>query len=455
MTDKLATVILAAGKGTRMNSQLPKVLHKICGRSMAERIITTADQLNSTKNIAVIGYQSEVVKSELEDLNVEFAYQPNQLGTGHAVMQTEEQLADFDGSVLVLCGDTPLLTAKTLEQLVTQQQQSNTAATVLSTKVDDPTGYGRIVRDESGDLLRIVEEQDASNQEAEIKEVNTGTYCFDSQLLFSALDQLDTDNQQGEYYLTDIIEIFTQEGQRVKAVITDDQTETLGVNTKEHLATAEQTLRRRICNQHLAAGVKIIDPANTYIDEEVAIGQDAVIYPFTFLEGQTEIGSQTIIGPQSRIIDAKIGSNVEVEHSVIREAEIESGVTVGPFAYIRPETKLGTNSKAGSFVEIKKSEVGADSKVPHLSYIGDTTIGEQVNIGAGTITANYDGVEKNRTEIADNTFVGSDSTLIAPLTIGQGAITGAGSVVTKDVADDTLVLGVPAKECKSKEEKKE
>lgn len=449
---ELATIVLAAGKGTRMKSKLPKVLHKIGGKSMVEHIISTADTLNPVLNIAIIGYKSELVKSNLEGSPVKFAYQNQQLGTGHAVMQAGELLADFTGSVLVLCGDTPLLTADTLDRLFKQQQREGIAAAVLTTEVEDPAGYGRIIRDQTGDVAKIVEDKDATAEQKKIKEINTGTYCFDSQLLFSALDKIDNDNAQGEYYLTDIIEVFREENNRVAAVVTDDKSETLGVNTRRHLVQAGKILQQRICNQHLNEGVTIIDPENTFIDQEVEIGRDVIIHPFTTIEGKTEIGDETVIGPQSRIVDSKLGSKVAIEHSVIREAEIGDRTKVGPFAYLRPGTEIGKEGKAGSFVEIKESKVGNQSKVPHLSYIGDATIAEGVNVGAGTITANYDGEEKHRTEIQSQVFIGSNSTLVAPVEIGQGAVTGAGSVVTKDVADNTLVLGVPAKEKNSEGE---
>ncbi|MCK8824917.1 bifunctional UDP-N-acetylglucosamine diphosphorylase/glucosamine-1-phosphate N-acetyltransferase GlmU [Fuchsiella alkaliacetigena] len=449
--DRLAVVVLAAGKGTRMKSELPKVLHKVCGKAMVEHILFAAQDLNPERSIVVVGYKGEIVKAELESLEVDFAYQKQQLGTGHAVMQVEEFLQDFEGSVLVLCGDTPLLTAETLSNLVEKQQQQGVAA-VLTTEVDDPSWYGRIVRDSSGDLVKIVEEEDATPEERQIQEINTGTYCFDSQYLFKALQEIEADNAQGEYYLTDVIEVLTYEGENVAAELAVDSAETLGVNTRRHLATAEKRLRKRVCNKHLAAGVTIIDPENTFIDSEVEIEQDTVIYPYTIIEGATQIGSNCTIGPHSRIIDSQLAAGVEVQNSVIKKAKVGAEVQIGPFAYLRPGTELEAGVKIGDFVEIKKSKVAQRTKIPHLSYVGDAEIGEDVNIGAGTIIANYDGQEKHRTEIGDQAFIGSNSTLIAPLNIGKSAITGAGSVVTKDVAADSLVLGVPATECEINKE---
>ena len=443
MTD-LAVITLAAGKGTRMKSKLPKVLHQVAGKSMAQHIVDTAAELSPVHNVVVVGYKAEKVRNNIAG-NLDFVEQQEQLGTGHAVMQTQEKLSDFSGTVLVLYGDTPLLTAATLSELVEQHQQQEAAASILTTELEAPSGYGRIVRDQTGAVQEIVEDKDTTKQQAQIKEINTGICCFDSDLLWSSLDELDTDNAQGEYYLTDVIGILSQAGHLVTGITANSTQETIGVNTRIHLAQAEKTLRTRTCEQHMANGVTVIDPDNTYIDSTVEIGQDTVIYPGTFIEGETKIASDVIIGPQSRIIDSKIGSGVEIENSTIKNSEIEAGTVVGPYAYLRPGTKVGKNAKVGDFVEIKKSNIGAGSKVPHLSYIGDTEIGENTNVGAGTITANYDGENKHQTQIADNCFIGSNSTLIAPLKLAKGAVTGAGAVVTKDVEEDEVVIGVPAK----------
>ncbi|MCK8817032.1 bifunctional UDP-N-acetylglucosamine diphosphorylase/glucosamine-1-phosphate N-acetyltransferase GlmU [Natroniella sulfidigena] len=439
----LATITLAAGKGTRMKSSLPKVLHQVAGKSMVQHVVDTAGQLTPQHNLVIVGYKADQVKADT-DGKIEFVKQEQQLGTGHAVMQAKEELIDFSGVVLVLYGDTPLLTSETLQQLIEQHQTEEAAATILTTKVDDPTGYGRIVRDQSDYVTKIVEEKDTTAEEAKINEINTGICCFESDLLWDCLAKLDTDNAQGEYYLTDVPEILVDQGHSVSALSISDTQQTIGVNTRKHLAEAEQILRQRICNYHLENGVTIIDPANTYIDSEVEIGQDSIIYPFTFLEGKTKLGSEVIIGPQTRIIDSMIGNQVEIKSSTIIDSQIGERSEVGPYAYLRPGSKLSSEVKVGDFVEIKKSEIAKGAKVPHLSYIGDALIGQNTNIGAGTITANYDGQQKHRTVIGDNVFIGSDSTLIAPLRIGDQAITGAGAVVTKDVEADSLVLGVPA-----------
>ena len=443
MTD-LAVVTLAAGKGTRMKSKLPKVLHQVAGKSMVQHIVDTAAGLSPVHNVVVVGYKANQVEDSISG-NLDFVTQEEQLGTGHAVMQTQEKLADFSGTVLVLYGDTPLLTEETLAELIEQHQQENAAASILTAELEDPSGYGRIVRDEDGAVQEIVEDKDTTDSQSEIKEINTGICCFDSQLLWSAIDDLDTDNAQGEYYLTDVIGILARAGHFVAGVTANSARETIGVNTRSHLAEAEKILRTRTCEQHMANGVTIIDPDNTYIDSTVEIGRDTIIYPGTFIEGESKIASDVVIGPQSRIIDSTIAEGVEIEHSTIKESEVQAGTVVGPYAYIRPGTTIGKEAKVGDFVEIKKSTVGDGSKVPHLSYIGDTEIGENTNVGAGTITANYDGENKHQTKIGDNCFIGSNSTLIAPLKLAKGSCTGAGAVVTKDVSENEVVIGVPAK----------
>ena len=442
MTD-LAIVTLAAGKGTRMKSKLPKVLHKVAGKSMAQHAVDTAAELSPIHNILVIGYKADLVRKGVTG-DLDFIEQEKQLGTGHAVMQTKDKLADFSGTILVLYGDTPLLTVETLNNLVTKHESEGAAASILTAEVEDPSGYGRIVREE-GQVKEIVEDKDTSPQQSKINEINTGICCFDSELLWQSIKEIDTDNAQGEYYLTDVVGILANAGELVTGVKAKSARETIGVNTRSHLAQAENILRRRTCEQQMAKGVTIIDPENTYIDSTVEIGRDTIVYPGVFLEGDTEIGSEVVIGPQSRIIDSIIKDRVEIENSTIKGSIVEEDCVIGPYAYLRPGAKIGKKAKVGDFVEIKKSTVGNGSKVPHLSYIGDTEIGEGCNIGAGTITANYDGENKYKTIISDNCFIGSNSTLVAPINIAVGGITGAGAVVTKNVKENETVIGVPAK----------
>ena len=440
---ELLTITLAAGKGTRMKSELPKVLHKVAGKSMVQHVVDTAENLNPKQNFVIVGYKGEKVKAETEG-NLEFVEQKKQLGTGHAVQQVADQLKNFTGNVLVLYGDTPLLTESTLKELIAKHNDKEAAITVLTTKVDNPTGYGRIIRDDDK-IVKIVEEDDTNQKEAKIKEINTGICIFDSQLLVESLAKLDNDNAQGEYYLTDVVKILAEQNKLVTGLMTDNQQETIGVNTRRHLAKANQILRDRICNYHLDNGVTIIDPTNTYIDAEVEIGQDSIIHPFSFIQGESLLEEKVVIGPQSKIVDSQIGSGTEIKNSWVIGSQIGADSSVGPYAYIRPGTKTGKNVKIGDFVEVKQSNIEQDSKVPHLSYIGDAKIGNDTNIGAGTITANYDGINKYQTIIGDNVFIGSDSTLIAPIEIGDNAITGAGAVVNKDVKKEQTVVGIPAK----------
>lgn len=444
----LATVILAAGKGTRMKSKLIKVLHKLAGKPMLQHLVDTAEQLNSQKTIVVVGYQGELVRQTIQGQNLSFVCQREQKGTGHAVLEAKELLKEFTGDTLVLVGDAPLLTEETLAQLISTHNQTDADATILTTYLKDPFGYGRIVRDSSGSFLKIVEQFDLTEVEASIEEINTGIYIFDNQKLFAALNQIRPDNNKGEYYLTDVLTVLLRTEARVELVETLDPEETIGINDRVRLAEAEKIIRRRINRRLQREGVTIIDPEVTYIDAGVEIGQDTIIYPFTFIEGQTRIGRNVSIGAQCRIKDAQIGDDVELLNSVILESEIRDRVKIGPFAYIRPGNLICEDAKIGDFVELKKSLVGKGSKIPHLSYVGDAQIGEKCNIGAGTITANYDGENKFPTNLGDNVFIGSNSTLVAPVHLETGARTGAGSVVTKDVPKGMTVVGVPARKYK-------
>ncbi|AZR74558.1 UDP-N-acetylglucosamine diphosphorylase/glucosamine-1-phosphate N-acetyltransferase [Anoxybacter fermentans] len=445
----LITIILAAGKGTRMKSQKIKVLHKLAGKPMLQHLIDTVKKLDSKKVIVVVGYQGEQVQKTIQGENLCYVYQHEQKGTGHAILQAEEILKDFQGDVLVLYGDTPLLTIETLQKLFKTHVDSNADATILSTYLDDPTGYGRIVRDKDGRFLKIVEQSDlASEEEEKINEINTGIYIFNNQKLFKALHQIQPNNAQGEYYLTDVFNILLAEKAKVEVMKTLNSNEIIGINDRVRLAEAEKILRRRINERLMIKGVTIIDPETTYIDEDVEIGQDTIIYPFTFIEGKTRIGKNVLIGPHSRIKDAQIGDDVNITNSVILESIIHERVKIGPFAHIRPGNEIHADAKIGDFVELKKSIIGKGSKVPHLSYVGDAQIGEKCNIGAGTITANYDGKNKHKTKLGNGVFIGSNSTLVAPVELKDGARTGAGSVVTRDVPANTTVVGVPARKFK-------
>ncbi|MHB8172422.1 MAG: bifunctional UDP-N-acetylglucosamine diphosphorylase/glucosamine-1-phosphate N-acetyltransferase GlmU [Thermincolia bacterium] len=436
---QLGAVILAAGKGTRMKSKLPKVLHKVCGRPMVQQVIEAIRAAGVGKMVAIIGHGAEEVRQAL-GTTVEYAVQEQQLGTGHAVQQAEALFTGFDGVVLVLCGDTPLVTGETISRLIQYHREQQATATVLTALMDDPIGYGRILRHPDGKVARIVEEKDASEQERQTKEINTGAYCFNSNDLFSALKNLTPANAQGEYYLTDTLEILQKQGKIISGMVIKDSRELMGINDRVQLAEAEAIMRRRITENLMREGVTIIDPATTWIEQGVKIGMDTVIYPNTVMEGSTVVGEDCAIGPGTRLVDTTIEKGAEVQYSIILESIIGDHATIGPFAYIRPGTTIGKGVKVGDFVEIKKSVIGDGSKVPHLSYIGDSLIGKQVNIGAGTITCNYDGTNKYNTTVGDGAFVGSNTNLVAPVEVGPGAVIAAGSTITKNVPSKALAV---------------
>ena len=436
MSDLLA-VILAAGKGTRMKSTLPKVLHHIGGKSMVQQVMNAADMAGAKRKVVVVGFGAESVETALGS-QAEYVVQQEQLGTGHAVMQASGKLQDFEGTVMVLCGDTPLLQGETLAKLFAEHQTAKASATVLTACMPDPAGYGRVIRDESGQVLKIVEQKDANPQELMVNEVNTGIYCFERGALFDALNRINCNNMQGEYYLTDVIGILAKEQSKVWAVQVDDHQETLGINSRMQLAEAEKILRRRKLANLMDNGVTIMDIDSTFIDEEVCIGPDTVIYPFTWIEGATTIGTGCEIGPSSRIQNSSIGDNATLHFIYAHDCQIGNHVTVGPYVHLRPNTVLSDGVKIGNFVEVKNSQIGMGSKIPHLSYIGDTDMGEKVNIGSGTITVNYDGKKKHRTILEDGVFIGCNSNLVAPVTVGKGAYVAAGSTITKDVPSEAL-----------------
>ncbi|MGI6038016.1 MAG: bifunctional UDP-N-acetylglucosamine diphosphorylase/glucosamine-1-phosphate N-acetyltransferase GlmU [Limnochordia bacterium] len=434
----LAAVILAAGRGTRMRSKKAKVLHELCGLPMISHVIRHVEGAGVDRPIVILGYQGEAVQRILPE-GVEVRWQREQLGTGHAVQQAEDLLADDDGTVLVIAGDTPLITSATIARLVEHHCQRGAQATILTAEMEDPFGYGRILRDPTtGNILGIVEEGDASPEERRIREVNTGTYCFASRQLFQALQKIDAHNSQGEYYLTDVIDILVREGAVVAGWMVEDPQETIGINDRLALAQGEAILRDWIRRNHLANGVTMLDPASTFIDVQVEIGPDTILYPGVILEGNTTIGEESLIGPRVRIVDSRLGSGVQVSESTLMECRVGDGATIGPYAYIRPGSDIGPQAKVGDFVELKNCQLGAGSKVPHLSYVGDAVIGKGVNIGAGVITCNYDGKNKHVTIVEDGAFVGSNSNLVAPVTIGSGAYVAAGSTITKEVPPDSL-----------------
>ncbi|MCY8894225.1 bifunctional UDP-N-acetylglucosamine diphosphorylase/glucosamine-1-phosphate N-acetyltransferase GlmU [Bacillus spizizenii] len=437
--DKRFAVVLAAGQGTRMKSKLYKVLHPVCGKPMVEHVVDEALKLSLSKVVTIVGHGAEEVKKQLGDKS-EYALQAEQLGTAHAVKQAQPFLADEKGVTIVICGDTPLLTAETMEQMLKEHTQREAKATILTAVAEDPTGYGRIIRGENGAVQKIVEHKDASEEERLVTEINTGTYCFDNEALFRAIDLVSNDNAQGEYYLPDVIEILKNEGETVAAYQTDNFQETLGVNDRVALSQAEQFMKERINKRHMQNGVTLIDPMNTYISPDAVIGSDTVIYPGTVIKGEVQIGEDTIIGPHTEIMNSSIGSRTVIKQSVVNHSKVGNDVNIGPFAHIRPDSVIGNEVKIGNFVEIKKTQFGDRSKASHLSYVGDAEVGTDVNLGCGSITVNYDGKNKYLTKIEDGAFIGCNSNLVAPVTVGEGAYVAAGSTVTEDVPGKALAI---------------
>lgn len=435
----LVTVVLAAGKGTRMKSALPKVLHRVGGKSMLQHVLDAAREAGSKRSIVVVGFGGQQVKEAL-GAQAEFVVQEEQLGTGHAVLQAGSLLKGHEGTVMVLCGDTPLLTAGLLKKLYAEHKAIGAKATVLTAVMPDATGYGRIIRTASGTVAKIVEHKDASEAELKVNEVNSGIYCFESADLFKALASVSCDNAQGEYYLPDVLEILRKDGEKIWAVAADDYEETLGINSRVQLSGAENILRRRKNIELMDAGVTIMDPASTFIDTNVTVGRDTVIYPFTWLEGNTTVGENCAIGPNSRFTDVVLGDRVTAHFSYAHECKIGDDVVMGPYVHLRPQTEISAKVKIGNFVEVKNSNIGAGSKLPHLSYIGDTDMGSGVNMGCGTITVNYDGKQKYRTVIGNDAFIGCNSNMVAPVKVGDGAYVGAGSTITKDVPAAALAI---------------
>lgn len=433
---KLKTLILAAGKGTRMKSEMPKVIHKVNGIPMISKIIDVLSGLSPEENILILGHKKDEVLKVVGE-NCDYVLQTEQLGTGHAVLQAKEKLQNYDGDVMILCGDTPLLKESTLKSLYQYHKESGAVTTILTSIYENPFGYGRIVK-EDGFVKAIVEEKEASEEIKKIKEVNAGVYCFNSKELFKDLDKINNNNEKGEYYLTDVIGIQVSENKKVQSFVLEDNMEILGVNSKVELAQAGKVLRDRKNRELMEEGVILIDPENTYVEDNVKIGKDTILYPGVFLQGKTTIGERCEIIGNTRIIDSTLGNDIRVESSVIEESILEDKVTMGPFAHLRPKAHLKEKVHIGNFVEVKKSTLEKGVKAGHLTYLGDAQVGENTNIGAGTITCNYDGVNKFKTVIGKEVFIGSDTMLVAPVNIGEKALVGAGSVITKDVPNNSL-----------------
>lgn len=436
-------VILAAGLGTRMKSKVPKVLHHVAGMPLVSHVLDALKEAQVDEVIIVLGHQGTAVEKYLGE-SYRYVYQQEQLGTGHALLQAlpllQEYSAEYSGgNCLVLCGDTPLLRGQTLVQLIERHTHAQAKATVLTANLVNPSGYGRIIKSDKG-IERIVEEKDASPAERMIQEINTGAYCFALDSVKQGLATLSPANQQGEYYLTDIIKFLVEKKERVETYLIENSMEAMGVNNRVQLAEAEVYMRRRILEEHMLQGVTIIDPDHTYVGKQVRIGQDTILYPGVILEGLTNIGEDCQIGPYTRLVDTIIGNEGTVNNSTLLESKVGQGCKIGPYSYLRPGTELADSVKVGDFAEVKKSFVGKGSKIPHLSYVGDSIIGEGVNIGAGTITCNYDGKRKHQTIIGDRAFVGSNTNLVAPIEVGADAYIGAGSTVTDDIPAGALAI---------------
>ncbi|HUQ88332.1 MAG TPA: bifunctional UDP-N-acetylglucosamine diphosphorylase/glucosamine-1-phosphate N-acetyltransferase GlmU [Vicinamibacterales bacterium] len=438
----LHVVVLAAGKGTRMKSQLPKVLHKISGLSIIERVIRTAAALQPASITVVVGHGADDVKRALAGrTRLQFVTQEQQLGTGHALLQTRPHLDDKTGTVVLLSGDVPLLSVDSLQSLLAAHREASAAATVITANFPRPFGYGRIVRS-NGKISKIVEERDTTTAQKTITEINSGIYAFDLAPLFAALDSIGTANKQGEYYLPDLIAIYRKQKRAIATWTIQRADEIRGINSRSELAEVITMVRQQKNEELMAAGVTLIDPATTYVDADVVIGPDTVIYPCVFLEGNTRIGSACEIHSGTRIVNSTIGDRVCVRnHTVVTDSTVEAGAFLGPFAHIRPDSKVGEDAHVGNFVELKKTDMGKGAKANHLAYLGDATIGPKTNVGAGTITCNYDGEKKHRTVIGAGVFVGSNSTLVAPISLADGSYIAAGSAVTTDVPAGALAIG--------------
>ena len=432
-------IILAAGEGKRMNSNTPKVLHKVCGKEMINHVIDTMRSAGIEMVDVVIGRGATEVKKGTEDRKINYSVQEEQLGTGHAVMCAKEFLGVNEGTVAIFVGDGPLITENTVREMLNYHEKGNFKATILTSNMEQPAKYGRIIRDENREVSKIVEFKDCTAQEVLVKEVNSGMYCFDIKELLNSLDKLNNNNAQKEYYLTDVIGILKSQGFKVGAFDVPVE-EITAVNSKVELAEAEQIMRRRINQMHMENGVTIIDPSSTYIDSQVIIGKDTTIYPGNVLQGKTIIKEECVLYPNNRIADSILQKGVSVQSSVVLESQIGEGTTVGPFAYIRPESNIGKHARIGDFVEIKKSTIGDNTKVSHLTYIGDAEVGSGCNFGCGTVVVNYDGKSKYKTIIGNNTFIGCNTNLVAPVKVNDNSYIAAGSTITNEVPENALAI---------------
>ncbi|MDN6626342.1 MAG: bifunctional UDP-N-acetylglucosamine diphosphorylase/glucosamine-1-phosphate N-acetyltransferase GlmU [Pisciglobus halotolerans] len=438
MANKFA-VILAAGQGTRMKSKLYKVLHPVAGKPMVGHVAEQVEKAGVDEIVTIVGVGAEKVQDYLGERS-KYALQEKQLGTGHAVLQAESLLKGKEGTVLVICGDTPLLTADTLDSLFAYHEGKKAKATILSAHADQPAGYGRVIRQPDGTVAKIVEQKDATVEEQTVKEINTGTYCFDNKALFESLEKVGNTNAQGEYYLPDVIEILKAEGEVVDAFQMDKETESLGVNDRVALAKATKTMRKRINEQHMRNGVTFTDPENTYIDSDVVIGSDTIIEAGVSLKGKTIIGEDCFIGANSEILNSEIKDRVKITSSVVEDSFMESNSNVGPYSHLRPNSRIGKAVHIGNFVEVKNSNIDEDTKVGHLTYVGDADLGKNINVGCGTVFVNYDGDKKHRAQIGDDVFIGCNTNLVAPVSVEEKVYIAAGSTITDDVPSESLAI---------------
>lgn len=438
MSNRFA-VVLAAGQGTRMKSKLYKVMHPVMGKPMVGHVVDQAMEAKMDKVVTVTGVGAETVQEYLGDKS-EYVLQEEQLGTAHAVEQAADLLKGKDGTTLVICGDTPLLTTDTLEKLMAHHEKVGAKATVLTAHAENPFGYGRVIRSEDGAVSKIVEQKDASEEEQAVQEINTGTYCFDNRALFDALEKVDNNNSQGEYYLPDVMEILKDQSELISAYQLEDKSEALGVNDRVALAEASKLMKKRINEKHMRNGVTFVDPEQTYIESDVVIGQDTVVEPGVYLKGQTVIGEDSFIGAHSIIEDSEIGNQVKVRSSLIEASKMGNNSDIGPNSHLRPDSVLEEKVHVGNFVEIKKATLGKNTKVGHLTYVGDATLGENINLGCGTVFVNYDGKQKHHIEVGDNSFIGCNTNLIAPVSVEANTYIAAGSTITDRVPAEALAI---------------